>query len=365
MIPVFRAKLPNAVALRPYLDVIDRNSIYSNFGPLNTLLRERFSEYLSLPLEYIATCSNATLAIEGALSSLDSSFSDYRVRAPSWTFAATIHACHNSNKQVIFGDVDDDGVLVLNSDEAVIRVPVLPFGAKANFRTLRDLREPVIVDAAASFYALSGCGQELTSLKNDTFFVISLHATKSLGAGEGAIVFSNSSEWIERFRRWTNFSFDDQRVSISAGTNAKLSEYNCAVALASLDCMETSKTHWKHLNLKAIEISNEFGINIESTLAHLTPSTYWNIYMDSPTQRDRLEKFLESKNVQTKRWWSQPCHHMPVFNDFSREPLDKTEQLSSVYTALPLHLFLEDEHFEKISNALETFAALECKENGV
>lgn len=364
MIPVFRAKLPNSTSLKPYLDVIDKNSIYSNFGPLNTLLRERMSAYLSLPLENIATCSNATLALEGALSTLDIKFSNLNVRAPSWTFAATIHACHNGEKNVTFGDIDQNGFLVLDSSEPVIQVPVLPFGAKPDFNLLRNLSEPVIVDAAASFFALSNCGDELSSLKNDAFFVISLHATKSIGAGEGAIVFSNSNEWIERFRRWTNFSFDDSRVSSSFGTNAKLSEYNCAVALASLDTYENSKSHWRDLNLKALEISDKFQIHTDLTLRDITPSTYWNVYLNHSAERDEVEKFLDSCRIQTKRWWSQPCHTMPAFKGFNRESLQKTEQLSSIYTALPLHLFLEDKHFDEIAKSLDAFFSGTKKVNG-
>jgi dTDP-4-amino-4,6-dideoxygalactose transaminase len=355
MISVFRAKLPDSSKLQPYLDIIDKNRIYSNFGPLNTLFRERMAEYLSLPVENIATCSNATLALEGAISTLDLQYSDLKVRLPSWTFAATAHAVQNSNRVAKFGEINSEGFLKLDSAAPVIQIPVLPFGAQPNFNLLRNTHGPLVVDAAASFYALKFCGDELNSIKSDIIFVISLHATKSLGAGEGAVVFSNSCDWIERFRRWTNFSFDDSRVSQVSGTNAKLSEFNSAVALASLDVTEINRSNWHDLNQIAVEISDKFSITVDPTLRSNTPTTYWNIYLNDINQRKELEKHLASHEIQTKRWWSKPCHLMPAFSTLGRESMVTTEQRSAVYTALPMHLFLEDKDFVEIKERLYSF----------
>jgi dTDP-4-amino-4,6-dideoxygalactose transaminase len=355
LISVFRAKLPASNELLPYLNIIDSTSIYSNFGPLNKELRERLSEFLDMPLEGVATCANATLALEGAIATIGDEFESVPLRTPSWTFAATPHACNRIRGKAKFGEINENGVMSFDSSNKEIQVLVLPFGSPPNVHELRNLPYPTIVDAAASFYAVQNIGSETMKGPNLIFFIVSMHATKSLGAGEGAFVFSNSFEWIERFRRWTNFSFDNERLAQCTGTNAKLSEFGSAIALASLDTWSSNKAHWAHLNEIAFEISQSFPIQIDPVLKSNFPSTYWSIYLDSQVKRDSFEKFCFKNGIETKRWWRAPCHLMPAFSHFSREKLSLTEDISSRYTALPLHLFLTDGDFTSIKRCMDNF----------
>jgi dTDP-4-amino-4,6-dideoxygalactose transaminase len=355
LISVFKAKLPTSNDLIPYLNKIDLTSIYSNFGPLNTDLRERLSEFLAIPLEGVATCANATLALEGAISTIGDDFENIPIRTPSWTFAATPHACNRIRGKAIFGEITENGFMSFDSRNEEIQVLVLPFGSPPNVQELRNLQYPTIVDAAASFYAVENIGNEIMKCPNLIFFIVSMHATKSLGAGEGAFVFSNSFEWIERFRRWTNFSFDNERLAQCSGTNAKLSEYGSAIALASLDAWSSNKRHWAHLNEIAFEISQSFPFQIDPVLKSNFPSTYWSIYLDSQVRRDSFETFCYKNSIETKRWWKAPCHLMPAFSHFSKEKLSLTEDISSRYTALPLHLFLTDADFASINKCIDKF----------
>ena len=75
--------------------------------------------------------------------------------------------------------------------------------------------------------------------------VVSLHATKVLGAGEGGIVVFGDVESADRFRAFTNLGFERTRTSERHGVNGKLPEATAAYALAALDGWELEEQQWR------------------------------------------------------------------------------------------------------------------------
>ena len=93
-IPLLVPQLPDRQALTPYLDKIDLNHHYSNFGPLNQALEARlatvFEEHASHAI-HITTTSSATLGLELTLSSLMLPLGS-KIIVPALTFVATLTA---------------------------------------------------------------------------------------------------------------------------------------------------------------------------------------------------------------------------------------------------------------------------------
>jgi len=65
--------------------------------------------------------------------------------------------------------------------------------------------------------------------------VVSLHATKALGIGEGGFVASTDHALIGAVARCCNFGFLGSRETRVPAFNAKMSEVHAAVGLAALD----------------------------------------------------------------------------------------------------------------------------------
>ena len=61
MIPIMHPHLPTAAALRPYLEEIDREGWYSNFGPLERRLENRLAVQYGVPPENVHTTSAPAL----------------------------------------------------------------------------------------------------------------------------------------------------------------------------------------------------------------------------------------------------------------------------------------------------------------
>ncbi len=204
----------------------------------------------------IATCANATLALEGAIATCN--IDGKELELPSWTFAATAHAAVRSKFNPKFVDINDEWRSNPSSKSDLL-VDVLPFGDEMRSSAYPPNLKSVVIDGAASF----------GNLRNINFLsrvpqalIISLHSTKLIGAGEGAIFITNYSEWADRFRQWTAFGFDENRTAQSEGTNAKLSEYAAAVGVASFEHWQKIRGSYEELTSWAYSTS---GAEVTST----------------------------------------------------------------------------------------------------
>ena len=159
---------------------------------------------------------------------------------PAWTFAATPHAARAAGLTPLFHDVDrrDLGARSGEVTETLRRISGKverswswsPFGAPLDVPAWEAFEDrtgiPVVIDGAASFDTV-----QPTHIP----FVVSLHATKILGAGEGGFIATTDSNLRDLLVGCCNFGFTETRIATIAALNAKMSEYHAAVALASLD----------------------------------------------------------------------------------------------------------------------------------
>ena len=144
-IPVMAPRAPSVAAVSARLGQIDEAHWYSNLGPQEQELRDRFAERLRVAPEQVATVSNATLGIAGAVFVLGGS----RWAVPTFTFAATPSAVLAAGADLIFGDIDPTSWVLTPRSDADGHVPVAPFGAPPQVETWSS-RGRVVHDAAAS-----------------------------------------------------------------------------------------------------------------------------------------------------------------------------------------------------------------------
>ncbi len=214
--------LPTVDKLLPYLSRIDASRHYSNFGPLNEEYQERLQGLFGAPC---VTASSATSALTATLMALQLPPGSL-VAVPSWTFVATPAAIVAAGHVPYFVDVGDYS----KAKSANAIVAVAPLGAPLDLQQWKNSKVPVVIDAAAGFDSFS------TLCKIGKWpVIISTHATKVFGTGEGGFVTCQDTKLLEKIKRIINFGFNDKRESEVFGINAKLSEYHAAVGLAGLD----------------------------------------------------------------------------------------------------------------------------------
>ncbi|MBI1273356.1 MAG: hypothetical protein GC131_04655 [Alphaproteobacteria bacterium] len=360
MVPLLRPALPTATQLSPYLRRIDKARWYSNFGELQGELETRLARHFNVLRENIALFANGTLALTCALQAMNRGSGTCLM--PSWTFAATPGAAIAAGMKVHFADVHAD-TWALDPDTTAQRtdlhkfsaiVAVSPFGAALDHVAWEKFTAktglPVLIDGAAAFDSVA---TKKNAAIGNTPVMISLHATKCFGIGEGGLLLSRNPEFIARARQWGNFGFLGAPVADLPGGNAKLSEYGAAIGLAALD-----NWGWRRRQLAqaaaayAGKIAKVPGIKTAPGFNDGSVSNSCNVL--TPMPAPKLAEQLAAAGISTRRWWGDGCHAHPAYKNLMRDPMPVTDKLARHTIGLPFFHDLDRAGMQQVVNALTT-----------
>jgi len=348
-IPIFVPKLPTVEDFLPYLREIELARNYSNFGPIVLRLHSELAKYFGVQVNQVVTLGNATLALEGAIQT--SSNKATRWLSPSWTYAATNLALERCGVEYKFGDVDQDWRLIPDSSYSAI-MDVCPFGDALALQRFTNPNQTILVDAAASFPALKDCGKVISDHNGPVGIVVSFHPTKVVPGIEGGVFISNMPEWVAQVKQWSRFGMaQGSRISEKIGTNATMSEYQAAIILASMKNFCNVREEWVELHNKATQFSSSLSLKTQPAMQKGQISSYW-IIESTPDLINLIETKSLNYGFQTLRWWQYGCHLMPLFTERHPTFLPETERIASSSIGLPFHLFLDEQAFESIFQAV-------------
>lgn len=355
-VPVATPALPPAEEILPYLQRMDASGWYSNFGPLVKALEARLAGRFASPVE-VVTVANGTLALAIALQALELPQGAY-CAVPSWTFVATAHAVRLAGLTPWFVDVDPEGgeltpallsaALGRAPGPVAAAIPVSVMGRPMDLAAWSDFQEQtglqVIIDAAAGFD---------TVMSAPVPVMVSLHATKALGIGEGAFLVTGDPDLARRWRAVTNFGFMGDRIARFPAMNAKISEYAAAVGLAALDRWpETRNLYVAAARRLRIALSDE-------PLVGFQPG--WGLEWISSTclvslpegSADAVAALVADHGVETRRWWGEGCHVAPAFAGCPADELPVTQRLSGSCLGIPFSALLQPDQINCIARAMK------------
>ncbi len=340
-IPIMRPKLPSADRLAPYLKSIDASRLYSNFGPLAVSLEDRLAENYGLDEGTVATVANATLGLAIALMVQQPPPGTLCVM-PAWTFVASAHAAVMAGLTPYFVDVDhetwaiDANKLLDEITRAPAPVgaimPVMPFGLPLDVAAWEAFRSrtglAVVIDAAAAFDSL---------VPSAVPSVVSLHATKPLGAGEGGFIMSTDASIRQAVWMRANFGFAGTRQAQTVAFNAKLSEYQAAVGHAALDEWDQVRAEWSNAAKEyrhALRGSNH--VRLQQGFGETWISSTCLLSFAQPAA-DRIEQSLADCGIEARRWWGAGAHAHPATSSFPRVVVPVTDALARSTLAVPFY----------------------------
>lgn len=349
-IPLLVPRMPQAHKLTSYLQLIDQNQWYTNFGPLNSEFERRIIQdtATAFTADNVTTICNCTIGLELALQTLGLK-PGAKVLIPSITFVATATAVVRCGFVPMFADVDPltwvltpeiaRSALVDASLGAVM--PVSTFGYAHDTRGWDEFLEetgvPVIIDAAGAY------GNQLPGETTDV--VYSFHATKSFGAAEGGVIISRNTRRIRKIRQLANFGIDTSTGLLADfGTNGKMSEYHCAVGLASFDEWEETKRARRKLYKSYLgHLAHHLK---EATLQNKDPDGVYPLMPVALPRGINVEKTrlrLLDAGIETRRWYAPSLHTHPALNHFPTMSLPHALDLGQRILGLPFFIGLSDE----------------------
>lgn len=367
-ISVLIPDLPRLDRVRPYLEQMDANKWYSNWGPLLNEFESRLSMVSGIPRENLVILSNATVGLTLALKALFHGEQSKRlpqIAIPSWTFSATAGAVAHAGYGLVLEDIDPVSNelsidLVKNRFEQIKEsidavIPVAVFGRPLDPEPWEKLKAltglKIVYDLAASMDQLLS-GKFRDSLTSSPA-VFSLHATKVFGAGEGGVVVSADTALIENVKRFANFGFWGSRESKLAGGNFKFSEIHAAYALAELDGWKNKQSEWVRVRDQYLSYAptlRSLGIVLEPGESQDWISSYMHVRSVDGAQSTILEKQLAGAGVETRRWWGGGIHSQEAYRVVGL-PIDafkNTEYISQRLLGIPCHTNLSFEDIDRI-----------------
>lgn len=354
-IPIARPRLPTHAAIAPYLDRIDEARWYANCGPLVLEFERRMAARLEQPAG-VVTVSNGTVALSLALRAAGARPGALCLM-PAWTFVATPHAALQAGLTPYFVDVDPEtwmldpaavsAAIASAPGEVGAIMPVAAFGRMPDLDAWRAQADatglPVVVDGAAAFDALERAPVPVT---------VSLHATKTVAAGEGGFVASDDPAFLDGFRALTAFGFSGDRTARMPATNAKLSEYAAAVALASLDAWPADRARFALVaqRLRAgLALTPEISFQPDWGAGWVSSVCVVGVPQGAAA---RMMRVMAAMDIDTRAWWSEGCHRHPAFADCPCAPTPVTDRLAGATLGLPYFIDLEEDASARIIEGL-------------
>ncbi len=359
-IPVARPLLPSLEVLGPYIARIDANRWYSNHGPLCVEFEARLAERFGLPPDCVTTVANATLGLALSLQTTGAAPGSLCV-APSWTFPASIHAVVQAGLTPLLVDADEDGLLTPAIARRALEASPGPVGAvlpvavygqpvdSAGWTAFAaETGVPVVVDAAPAYD--SAKASKLLS-------VVSLHATKILGVGEGGFVMSTDADLVREVRQRSNFGFYGAREAEMAATNAKLSEYAAAVGLAGMD-------QWRERRSAFQAVAEHYRANLKTVPGLNLPRGYGESWLaatcivEASFDTEPLAAALHDAGIDTRAWWGHGMHLQAAFADCPRLPSPVTERLARTTLGVPCFVDLTRAQVDLVCRVLADCVAV-------
>lgn len=349
--------LPGADDLVPFMRRIEAARWYTNFGPLEQEFAAEAAGLLdagSPPC--VATASSGTAALTLAIQALGLP-AGAAVLTPALTFPATAAAILAAGHEPLLADVDPDNWTLTPEIARPWRArvsavaPVAAFGvglpAEAWDAFAEETGLPVVMDASGAL------GNQQMPRRCAAIF--SLHATKTLGVGEGGLVATRDAALVERVRRLSNFGFEAGVATAAAG-NAKLSEWHAAVGLAQI---ARGQMLWG--------AKNRLAAAYRCALPNLPmqAGTPGNLVVRLPVSADRAALRLAAEGIETRRWYQPDLTRHPAYERLPRAgELPTTGALHDRLLGLPYHGGLAQEDVLAVARALTAAVEQIAREEG-
>lgn len=243
MIPITKTKLPDLHRYVKYLERAWKNGIVTNGGELVTELEEKLAQYLNV--KHVSLVNNGTIGLMIAIKALN--LPKGNIITTPYTYVATTAAIRWAGYDIKFADIkfNDFNIspeeIEKQIDENTVAImPVHVYGVPCDIKAIQAIADKhnlkVIYDSSHCF-AVSYEDSSKSFVDAGDYSVMSLHATKVLGTGEGGLIISKSESAKKDVDLVRAFGLQGDQVIHLDGINGKLSELHAAFGLASLEIL--------------------------------------------------------------------------------------------------------------------------------
>jgi dTDP-4-amino-4,6-dideoxygalactose transaminase len=188
----------------------------------------------------------------------------------------------------------------------------------------------------------------------------SFYPGKCLGAlGDGGAVTTNDDKLAEIIRTLANYGSKERYVNEYKGLNSRLDEIQAAILRVKLPRLDADNQRRRNIAQLYIDNINHHDIILPQT-SNQQPATgnqdhVWHLFVIRHPQRDKLQKFLAEKSVQTLIHYPIPPHKQKAYEDWNHLSLPVTEKIHREVLSLPISQIIPKNEAERIIKLINRF----------
>ncbi|QPA30698.1 DegT/DnrJ/EryC1/StrS family aminotransferase [Thermaerobacillus caldiproteolyticus] len=284
---------------------------------------------------------------------------------PANTYIATILAISANRLRPVLVEPDLDSY---NIDPSLIESHITEktkaimvvhlYGQTANMKPIQEIANKhglkIIEDAAQAHGALYN-GKRVGNLGDAAGF--SFFPGKNLGAlGDGGAITTNDDELAHKLRAYRNYGSHIKYVNDVKGVNSRLDEIQAAILRVKLKYLDED-------NQKRRNVANYYIENIKNPLLSLPKikngdplSHVWHLFVIRTEERERLQKYLLEKGINTLIHYPIPPHNQKAYMELQNLSLEITEKIHREVISIPISPILTMEDRKYIVEQLNEFA---------
>ncbi|MGA3183919.1 MAG: aminotransferase class I/II-fold pyridoxal phosphate-dependent enzyme [Candidatus Dormibacteria bacterium] len=343
-------------------DILERQ-YYTNHGPLVRELETRLESFLGV--RNAVTVTNATLGLYLVALALELKG---KVLMPAFTFVATAQAFLLAGVEPVFCEVDpishhmtpDTAEAALEDGVAAVCAVNL-WGGSADVpgltRWARSQGLPLVFDSAHAFGVERSDGRVGRFGRAEVF---SFHATKVMSATEGGCICTDDDDLAERIRNMRSNYGIRRAMSVPLIVQARMSEGQAAVGLASLDQLaDRIRNNRQIFDAYRSGLGSLPGVRVVEP-ANVVHSNYQNVVIEVledeyGLSRDSLWSVLRAEGVRARRYFKPGVHRSTPFDALRPQQVDAlpvTDDLCQRVLQLPIGATLTATDAERVAGVV-------------
>jgi len=346
--------IPNIEEYFDYLEMIWKNNILTNCGPLHEEFEKKIIQYLDIKNGIlINNCTNGLLM---ALSKYECG--DEIITTP-FSFAATASTISWSKLKPIFCDIDENNLfintnsienMISKNTKAVLATHI--YGNTGDIDHLENVckyhKIDLLFDAAHAFGVLY---KNKSIMNYGDVSILSFHATKVFHSIEGGIISCKENSVEETMRLKRNFGYKDFDI-VETGINSKMSEFHAAMGLCCLKHIDEIITKRKTISdYYDLHFKNSFENNSFKKPEHNLNCTknysYYPLIFNDEECLTRILKEMNGRNIYPRRYFNPSLDEI-----FGNDICPISRSTCKRIVCLPLYYDLDYETCDNIINII-------------